>query len=382
MNTALAFLIGAALGVTIALAVSLARRTPAAAPEAGPPRTSSPARDRSVGIVDRVVDGVVVLDEELTPTLVNRAARRMLGIQPTTSLARLPSVELIELARRAVDEDRDIEELISIHFPKHQRLKIRVSAAGGGGTLLLLQDVTEEVRTYEMRREFVAHASHELKTPVASLQTLAEAVREAVRDDSGAALKFSDSLVVEATRLGRLINDLLDLSRLEDPTALSDQDVDLSAVAMMEIDAATDDLRAKSLRLESVVEPGIQLRGDEQQLSLLIRNLIDNAVRYTPEDGQIRVSVARAGSDATISVEDDGIGIPLEAQKRVFERFYRVDQGRSRDLGGTGLGLAIVKHVAELHGGTVDVTSELDRGSRFVATLPTQPASAERSVAG
>lgn len=320
-------------------------------------------------IFDRISEGVVVLDKALTPSFANAAARQMLGIQDPTSLPRLPSDDLLSIARRG-STGEEVEDTIKLYFPTARTVRVRATAIGDG-LLLTLEDVTEEFLAQQVRREFVTHASHELKTPVASIQALAGAIRQAIEDDPNAAATFSDRLMGEASRLGRLIKDLLDLSRLEDPESSPFGPVDLSQVVEHEADEARPEAEAKSMNLELKAEPGVRVRGDWQQLALLVRNLLENALRYSPEGGRVGMEVCEESGEAVVRVIDNGIGIPTEAQGRVFERFYRVDRARSRDRGGTGLGLAIVKHVAELHGGSVTVNSELGRGSVFTARLPT-----------
>jgi len=210
------------------------------------------------------------------------------------------------------------------------------------------------------------------------MQTLAEALRQAVGDDPQAATRFADRIVFEAARLGRLIGDLLDLSRLEEPQAIPEELVDLSASARRVIEDARVDGRAKNIDLHVEISDGVFVKGDESQMTVLIRNLVENGIRYTLEGGRVSVDVYQDGGNAIVRVSDSGIGIPLEAQARVFERFYRVDRARSRDRGGTGLGLAIVKHVAELHGGEVRLESELGRGSIFTARIPAVPPPQQR----
>nr|MBA3290282.1 hypothetical protein [Actinomycetota bacterium] len=185
-------------------------------------------------------------------------------------------------------------------------------------------------------------------------------------------------IVFEAARLGRLIGDLLDLSRLEEPQAVPEELVDLSASARRVIEDARVDGRVKSIELNVEISGGVFVKGDESQMTVLIRNLVENGIRYTLEGGRVSVDVYQDGGNAIVRVSDSGIGIPLEAQARVFERFYRVDRARSRDRGGTGLGLAIVKHVAELHGGEVRLESELGRGSIFTARIPAVPPPQQR----
>ena len=328
------------------------------------------ARARAEEILERADEGVLLLDGDLSPIMANRAARDMLGLQEVELPARVPSEEVVDAARRAAP-GFDVVETINVWFPLPMNLSVKaIHLENERGVLVLLRDVTHEVLAQKVRREFVSHASHELKSPVASLQALAEAIAEAVRDDPAAAARFSQRLAVEADRLGQLVSDLLDLSRLEDPTNISREPADLSGVAWAEVKAQERVVRDKGIALGSRVAPGIQLRGDEQQLGLLIRNLLDNALRYTPAGGKVDLDVFREGDNVYVRVSDDGPGIPLEAQGRVFERFYRVDRARARDKGGTGLGLAIVKHVAEIHGGHVELQSDLGEGSVFTARLP------------
>jgi signal transduction histidine kinase len=238
------------------------------------------------------------------------------------------------------------------------------------GAVVFLHDITEELRTQQLRRQFVANASHELKTPVASLQTLVEAIQTSVTDDPETALRFSERMTTESGRLADLIDDLMDLSRVEDPAAMRLGEVDLSAIVDEEAKDAFGSATDAGVELEIDVAEGLRIRGDTQHLHLLVRNLLDNAVRYTPRGGNVSITLTTIDERAHLEVRDTGIGIPLQAQGRVFERFYRVDEDRARVSGGTGLGLSIVKNVAESHAGTVAVASELDEGSTFVVTLP------------
>ncbi len=327
-------------------------------------------RRRSGEILERMNEGVLVLTGDLTLVRANVAARELLALGRGPLPGRLPSDEVLAVARRALAEREPCEDTISL-WPSLRSLLIRaLPLEDQGGVALVFHDVTEELRTLRVRRQFVANASHELKSPVAAVQALADAIRDAVRDDPETARRFADKIVGESERLGRLIADLLDLSRLEDPGSISSRDIDLSEVAREEVGALRPAAYAKDIRMVESIESGIWIKGDDQQVGLMIKNLVDNALRYTPERGTVEVDVLRDQGDAVIRVRDTGIGIPLYARSRVFERFYRVDKDRSRDRGGTGLGLSIVKHVAELHAGHVGVESELDEGSTFTVRLP------------
>ncbi|MDQ3956839.1 MAG: ATP-binding protein [Actinomycetota bacterium] len=390
MNDLAAFLLGALVSAAVAVAVvRLGARSPAVpwgshAETAGRVEDLEKERARLNAILGKMNEGVIVLDEQLRPAFANRAARDLFAFQEVALPPRLPSPDLAALAERSVFEERAVEDVVELWFPARSSLRAHAAPLEDGGVVVVVQDVTEELRMQRLRREFVAHASHELKTPVAGVQALAAAIRRAVPDDPPAAERFAARMVAEGDRLGRLIGDLLDLSRLEETEKLPDTAVDLSEVVRNEADAAAEAAADDGISVDARVDPDIWVRGDGAQLGLAVRNLLDNAVRYTAAGGRVEASLARDDDQAIVVVADDGIGIPLDAQPRVFERFYRVDPGRSRDRGGTGLGLAIVKHVTELHGGTVGVESELGHGSRFSARLPAISPGAEkvRSIAG
>ncbi len=234
--------------------------------------------------------------------------------------------------------------------------------------LLVVSDVTERHRVESMRREFVADASHELKTPVASVLASAETLRIALARRPEDADRFAAQVESSARQLARIVEDLLDLSRLE-ASEIERVHFDLADVVRDEAGAAAERAAAAGLELTVETEP-VAVEGSPRDVALALRNLFDNAVRYTDPGGEIHVSVRRRDGQALVEVRDSGSGIPTRALSRVFERFYRVDVARSRATGGTGLGLAIVKHVVERHGGEVSVESELGVGSVFRIRLP------------
>jgi two-component system sensor histidine kinase SenX3 len=238
-----------------------------------------------------------------------------------------------------------------------------------GSILLVVRDVTEARRLNAVRRDFVANASHELKTPVASIRAAAETLHDAAAEDPPAVRRFADQLEREALRLQRIVADLLDLSRLESGSDLDDR-VRLDSVARDEVERLQPSAHEAgiSLGFEAAGVPSVH--GSGRDLALLTRNLVDNAIRYSSRGGEVHVRVTCDDDHVKLEVADTGVGIPTRDLPRVFERFYRVDRARSRETGGTGLGLAIVKHVAENHGGGVDVSSELGVGSTFVVSLP------------
>jgi signal transduction histidine kinase len=325
---------------------------------------------RSDSILELIDEGVFIVDAALTAVYANRSARTLLGTGDALP-ARFPSDDLLSIARRVVVEQNEVEDVIDLRTPSRVSLHVRAfSLPDMGGVVLLLRDISDDQRNQRVRRQFVMHASHELKTPIAGILLLAEAVSDAATNDPERTRHFAASLLKESQRLTRLVADLLDLSRLEDPGTIANSIADLSAIAASELAESLPHAESKAIAVRTSIDEGIRVRGDEAQLALMIRNLLDNAVRYTPSEGEVSIAVTTVDSEAVLQVSDTGAGIPLRDQARVFERFYRVDKGRSRDQGGTGLGLAIVKHVADLHGGHVGVTSQLGEGSTFTVVLP------------
>nr|WP_231127235.1 ATP-binding protein [Motilibacter aurantiacus] len=286
----------------------------------------------------------------------------------------LSSPELLRLARD-VREDGETRQ-VDLELPRgplgRERLAVtaRVARLEGGVVLLLVEDRTEARRVDAVRRDFVANVSHELKTPVGALILLAEAVQGA-SDDPEAVRRFSARMQVEATRLSQLVQELLDLSRLQsaDPLAHARR-VDIDDVVIEAVDLCHTAADAKRITLVTGGESGLHVLGDAPQLVMAVRNLVDNAVTYSPAGTRVAVTTRRADSLVELTVTDQGIGIPERDIERIFERFYRVDQARSRATGGTGLGLSIVKHVANNHGGDVTVWSEEGSGSTFTIRLP------------
>jgi two-component system phosphate regulon sensor histidine kinase PhoR len=375
-----------ALSVAVGFLYARHARLRKAAEPASPAeqKTDTDGRQRRVeDILERISEGVVLLDREMQPILANSSARSLLGLDGEAFALRVTSDEVLAVAEEAQANLDEIERTVETWFPSRRHLDVRATPMPDhSGTIVIIDDVTEALRTQRIRTEFVAHASHELKSPVAGLQALAEAVRQAVQDDPQAADRFSKQLVKEAVRLGRLIGDLLDLSRLEESSKVSNERIDISLVGRREAELAKESAAAKDIELNMSIAPSVVVFGDDQQLSLMLRNLLDNAIRYTPEEGHVALDIRSEGDEAVVRVIDTGIGIPMAAQGRVFERFYRVDKARSRDRGGTGLGLAIVKHAVELHGGTIGLESELEQGSTFTVRLPSAPAEPMQSAAG
>jgi two-component system phosphate regulon sensor histidine kinase PhoR len=248
------------------------------------------------------------------------------------------------------------------------------SLRGRGGVVVVMHDVTELRRLETVRRDFVANVSHELRTPVSVIRANAETLLDGGLEDAGRARGFVESLLRHAERLSGLVSDLLDIARIEagrvnlDPKPLQLADVILRAAQTVEPNA-----QRKSIAVRSEVLPDLTIVADVRALEHVVLNLLDNAVKYTPAGGHVVVRARTEGRTVRVEVRDDGPGIEPRHRARIFERFYRVDPGRSRDMGGTGLGLSIVKNLTESMGGRVGVEPASPRGSIFWFTLPTDP---------
>lgn len=326
-------------------------------------------QDRSMrdSILSAMDEGVLLIEGDRVQ-YVNPAAGRMLGSEPV-SLHEISPLGVARLVGETRERGRASADEFETPPPARVVQAVAVPIEGRGQVLLVLRDVTDARRVEAMRRDFVADASHELKTPVAAIQAAAETVRSVATTDPSSAQRFAGQLHDDAVRLSRLVSDLLDLSRLETRRPQL-APVPLGGVVRSEAERLAARFADAAVRLTVEVEADPVVEGDEEDLRLLARNLLENAARYTPRGGDVRVEVGADGDGAFLTVSDTGIGIPSRDLPRVFERFYRVDPARARDTGGTGLGLAIAKHVVEQHGGRLEVESHLGQGSTFTVRIP------------
>lgn len=238
--------------------------------------------------------------------------------------------------------------------------------------VVLLSDESEAERVHEVRRDFVANISHELKTPIGALSLLSEAVLGA-KDDSEAVTRFASRMQVEAKRLTDLVQEIIQLSRVQDSDPLNEaQILSASDIIKEALDQGRTTADSRQITLTFQESKDAFILGDRDQLTMAIHNLIENAVNYSPAETKVAVSTSIDNEIITISVADQGIGIPEAEVERIFERFYRVDPARSRETGGTGLGLSIVKHIITKHGGEISVWSSENVGSTFSIRLPIQ----------
>lgn len=347
-------------------------------------------KERSARVLSAMSEGVVVIDAEGRLVRANPAASLILQApldeaegRPLVVAARaFPAQALAEKCRQTAAAITEVVELSGQRYVAVEAVPLHPPGGQGeepGQTLFVIRDETARLTTDRIRRDFATNVSHELKTPLAGLSLLAETLKHALEEDPEQAKVFVDKLSAEVARLVGLTDDLLSLSKLEEPGGGEGADRFTAADMGQLVDQTVAELmpavQAKQQEVIVDVLPGAVILGDEVALGTLVRNLVDNAIRYTEPGGHIavRVKVQADSSDArwvVLEVQDDGVGIPAAEQSRIFERFYRVDKARSRETGGTGLGLSIVRHVAERHGGEVRVRSILGSGSTFTVRLP------------
>jgi two-component system phosphate regulon sensor histidine kinase PhoR len=234
----------------------------------------------------------------------------------------------------------------------------------------VLHDVTELRRLERIRRDFVANVSHELKTPLTSIKGYVETLQNGAKTDPDVLNRFLGRIDVNVVRLVELVQDIISLARAEgQDVSLSQSAVNLADVARKSLQQHEHAVTKKSISLDANLPSDVIVKGDPEAMRQVMDNLIVNAIQYTPQGGRVSVQVDRKGAEAYIRVQDTGVGIPLEHQPRIFERFYRVDKHRSREDGGTGLGLSIVKHLVQSMNGKVSVSSEPGLGSTFVVQM-------------
>ena len=335
-------------------------------------------RARFSAVLAAMEDGLLAVDHKGIVLLANDALAR------SHNLAGATGTHYLEVFRQA-----EIGALIDQVLTSGQRRTAEIDLAGSGrsfvlvgvpfpaspgephGAVITFNDVSERRRVDRIRRDFVANASHELRTPLTSIRGFVEALEDGGLEEPETAKRFLSRIRANADRMASLVDDLLALSRLESgaqPPSL--EPLDCGAVATDVVASFAEVAARKSITLDSVQAPTAAVPGDGDRLRRILEHLVDNALKYTPDGGRVTVRVAPEGAGVVVSVEDSGPGIGPEHLPRLFERFYRVDTARSRELGGTGLGLSIVKHLAESMGASVSVASEPGQGSRFETHLP------------
>jgi two-component system sensor histidine kinase SenX3 len=355
-------------------------------------------------ILDSLRVGVVVLDPTDRPVLTNPAARAMgllrAGAEPGSVVAH-PVVRTLAGQVRRSGVRRDVE----LDLPRGREggvqdplgVHLRAAVVHGGFVAVEAADVTESHRVTRVRRDFVANVSHELKTPIGALQLLSEALLDATdptstdpanavvdpSEDVAAARRFAERIHRESARLGRLVTDLMELTRLQGAEPLPEPaSVAVDWVVAEVLDRVRTAASAKQIEVVFEGQRGLTVYGSDSQIATAVANLVENAIAYSPEGTQVIITTRGDERHVEIAVADQGIGIARDELDRIFERFYRADQARSRATGGTGLGLAIVKHIATNHGGRVEVASTLGGGSTFTLRLPARPPDAAPPLPG
>jgi len=334
------------------------------------PVTGAPAVPSGVATVLSVLRSSAVVVDENDVVVKASAPAYALGLVRGNDVTDAGLADLVRQVRR--DGQIRETELLMPRAPGAQQRHVtaRVAPLGSRLVLALVEDRTRERRVEAIRRDFVANVSHELKTPVGAIRLLAEAVHDA-SDDPEAVERFAGRMLKESDRLSRLVQQIIELSRLQgdDPLEMPET-VAVDDVLATAIDTSAIDAQAKGISVVSAGETGLVVRGNPEQVTVAVGNLVANAVAYSTPRSSVMVSAKANGPNVDISVTDQGIGIPANEIERIFERFYRVDPARHRSTGGTGLGLSIVKHVAATHGGEVRVWSVEGQGSTFTLSLP------------
>lgn len=364
-------LLGVLVGAVGVLALRISEREQARELPTESVTTSAAATASTVALLRAIPQTVVVINEGDT---VERASAHAYswGLVLDGKIAH-PQIQGMISQVRARGEICDQELTLprsALTNAGTMRLQVRVAPLEGSNIIILAEDRTKERRLEETRRDFFTNISHELKTPVGALALLAETVVDNA-DDPATVQHFSAQMGIEARRLVALTQEIIELSRLQDPDNIGEmQRVEIDSVVAEALERVRVEAKARNITLVCGGTPGLAVYGDEALLITAVRNLLDNAVRYSSPDSQVSIGISNDDALVRIAVVDHGIGIDPDMRERVFERFFRADEARSRETGGTGLGLSIVKHVANDHGGQVSVWSEPGRGSTFTLILP------------
>jgi len=343
-------------------------------------RTLTEERNLSSAILGSMVEGVLVVNAAERVVFANRSFAEILGmgVPPQTGSGLVECVrqtELIEAVHKVLGGEPRVEaEIVTGTLRQHYfaATVASVRTTGTDGAVLVLHDITDLRKLERVRRDFVANVSHEFRTPLTAIQGFAETLLAGAMDDPQNRGRFLEIIVEHSRRLARLTEDLLMLSKMDaDLLDFETRRIPVGPFIESCMETAQPRARDKDLRL-SVNQPTKipDIAGDRRRLTEVLQNLLDNAIQYTPAGGQIMVSAEVSGSEVVFTVSDTGIGIPQAEQPRIFERFYRVDVARSREVGGTGLGLAISKHLVEGHGGRIWVESEIRQGAQFHFSVP------------
>ncbi|HOC30653.1 MAG TPA: ATP-binding protein [Armatimonadota bacterium] len=353
-------------------------------------------RSELQAVLNNISDGVIVVDSLERVTLINRSAAAIFGLDQSRAVGRTiieatMNEALDRTAAQVLAERVEKSTPLTVVKPEGRYLRATISpisTPAATTAVIVLHDITEAVRIEEMRRDFVANAGHEIRTPVTAIAMTAENLLEGALDDRDTARIFLEHISDSSHRLIAIVDDIMGLARAESvhpawpPTSLSAsapsqperENIRMAPEAHRVAADIHPTAEAKNITLSVEVPDDLTAWADSESVRRILQNLMDNAIKYTPDEGRVAVLGRQEGDWTIIEVSDTGIGIPRECLDRIFERFYRVDRARSRELGGTGLGLSIVKTLAAALGGRVSVSSELGQGSTFTVHLPRMPA--------
>lgn len=338
-------------------------------------------KSRLEAVLLSMFEGVMVLDPEGRILLMNQALKDLFGINEDPKGKRpieiIRNIEIQEIVEKTLKLQHGVQrDEVSVLLPAEKILLIhgtqvfKEGKADGG--VLVFHDITELRRLEKIRQDFVANVSHELRTPVTNIKGYAETLLEGALDDKENARDFVKIIYLDSERLARLVNDILDLSRIEaGKLRMNIRDCNIKSLTEKVILGLDKQAKDKSIKIENNIPDAIKnILADESLISQVLLNLIDNAIKYNHEGGNIRITACDKVKFVQVDVVDNGVGIPEKDLPRIFERFYRVDKARSREMGGTGLGLSIVKHIIHAHKGEISVKSIFGQGSAFSFTIP------------
>jgi two-component system phosphate regulon sensor histidine kinase PhoR len=337
---------------------------------------------RREAILASMVEGVLAVDRDLRVTFCNDSFARTVGARmPVDSGTRLPELvrdpAVLKIMNTVLADGQHVERRLTLAAAAGHSFDVVAGPMAGSstmpGALAIFHDVTEIERLERVRKDFVANVSHELRTPLTAIHGYAETLLAGALEDEKNKRKFVEIILAQAGRLTNIASDLLILSELESGKAIPPQPVSVRAALESAWRTVEANATARSVRLIRENIDDVKVMAHELPLEQAFVNLLDNAVKFNRPQGEVRVEVQSSGNRACITISDNGIGIPSEDLPRIFERFYRVDKARSREIGGTGLGLSIVKHAVEQMGGTVSVSSRLGEGTKFTVTIPAVP---------
>lgn len=339
-------------------------------------------KNKIKAILKSMNDGVIAIDRKGSIILINAAVERMFNVKSELIVGKslievVRNFDLEKFLREALKSEKGLLKELQMFVPDLKTFRISTAPltneSGVVGTVAVMRDITAFREVERMKTEFVANVSHELKTPLTSIKGFVETLLDGALDDRNTRRHFLEIINDEADRLNRLINDLLSLSKIEAKyKEIVRTPLDLERMINSTVSILSPQAKEKNLTINVNIRQSLPtVDADEDMIGQVMINLIDNAVKYTPAGGQVNITAEKEANWVKVAVSDTGIGIPRESLPRLFERFYRVDKARSREMGGTGLGLAIVKHIMEVHGGKIEVDSEVGKGSTFTFYLST-----------